>query len=132
MLTNPRGIFKVLGSRSDWKIIDFTVPSCNCKDWCTFHLPCKHFFAVFRVHPEFDWDRLPETYRQQPRLCLDFSRLSLPEASSSCDVTPVEESLSPDNTDPESKADSLQAQPASIPRHKVSCTKGSNCHHVVM
>ena len=26
-------------------------PSCSCKGWTRWHIPCKHFFAVLRVKP---------------------------------------------------------------------------------
>ena len=25
------------------------MPSCSCKDWTRWHIPCKHFLAVFRL-----------------------------------------------------------------------------------
>ena len=28
-------------------------PSCSCKNWITHHMPCKHFFAVFNQHPQY-------------------------------------------------------------------------------
>ena len=37
-------------------------PSCTCQDWTNWQVPCKHFFAVFTLIPEWDWYRLPEKY----------------------------------------------------------------------
>ena len=46
---------------------------CTCKDWLTYHLPCKHFFAVFRHFPEWGWEKLPvsDSYVTLPYLSLD-------------------------------------------------------------
>ena len=46
-------------------------PSCSCKDWIKHKIPCKHFFAVFRLHPEWSWERLPSQYLRSPYLTLD-------------------------------------------------------------
>ena len=46
-------------------------PSCSCKDWIKHRIPCKHFFAVFRLHPEWSWERLPSEYLRSPYLSLD-------------------------------------------------------------
>ena len=35
---------------------------CTCKHWLTYHLPCKHFFAVFRYFPDWEWEKLPGSY----------------------------------------------------------------------
>ena len=37
-------------------------PTCTCKDWLAYHLPCKHFFAVFRHFSEWGWEKLPDSY----------------------------------------------------------------------
>lgn len=54
---------------------EFPVPSCDCEDWTKHHLPCNHFFAVFRNVPGWHWDKLPENYRNNPFLTLDDSVL---------------------------------------------------------
>lgn len=46
-------------------------PQCTCKDWQTFHLPCKHFFAVFNHFPEWNWEKLPNHYLTSPYLSAD-------------------------------------------------------------
>ena len=43
-------------------------PQCTCRDWRTYHLPCKHFFAVFQYFPEWDWEKLPKKYLASPYL----------------------------------------------------------------
>lgn len=42
---------------------DSRMPSCRCLDWINNHLPCKHF-------PN-SWDLIPETYKNNPYICLD-------------------------------------------------------------
>jgi len=34
---------------------DDGMPSCDCYDWQRFHLPCKHFCAVFHLYPDHGW-----------------------------------------------------------------------------
>ena len=48
--------------------VDFTVPSCSCEDWCLHGYPRKHFFAIFRLVPGWDWSALPAAYTASPRM----------------------------------------------------------------
>ncbi|XP_069103000.1 uncharacterized protein [Argopecten irradians] len=47
------------------------LPSCQCMDWNNWHLPCKHFMAVFSNHEETSWETLPDSYTNSPYLTLD-------------------------------------------------------------
>ena len=51
-------------------------PTCTCKDWLAYHLPCKHFFAVFRHFSEWGWEKLPDSYLMSPYLSLDNEAIS--------------------------------------------------------
>ena len=46
-------------------------PSCTSQDWLTYHLPCKHFYAIFKLKTEWSWDKLPKEYVNSPRLSYD-------------------------------------------------------------
>ena len=46
-------------------------PACQCYTWQRTRLPCKHFFAVFRYFPNWQWDKLSPAYVNGPRLTLD-------------------------------------------------------------
>ena len=46
-------------------------PHCECIDWCTTMLPCKHFVAVMRDIKDWSWSKFPESYRYSPYLTLD-------------------------------------------------------------
>ena len=46
-------------------------PACQCLSWQRTRLPCKHFFAVFRHYPNWQWDQLSPSYINGPRLTLD-------------------------------------------------------------
>lgn len=48
--TASTGVFEVRSGDNTYTI-DFQVPSCTCPDWINTNYPCKHFFAVFRIHP---------------------------------------------------------------------------------
>lgn len=47
------------------------LPACQFRTWQRTRLPCKHFFAVFRHFPDWQWDNLSLAYRNGPRLTLD-------------------------------------------------------------
>ena len=59
---------------------------CECEAWQRRHLPCKHFFAIFKHFPEWNWAKLPQNYRNSPYLTLDYDLLNgsspLPSPSS--------------------------------------------------
>ena len=40
-------------------------------DFSLTGLPCKHFFAVFKHYPKWQWESFPEKYRENPYLTLD-------------------------------------------------------------
>lgn len=75
--------------------IDFGVatghPSCSCPDWLQWHIPCKHFFGIFRLVEGWGWNALPETYKESAYLSADSTPLSkqhsLSQPLSSGDVT---------------------------------------------
>ncbi|XP_035699646.1 uncharacterized protein LOC118432224 [Branchiostoma floridae] len=51
--------------------INNSIPSCTCKDWQRFKLPCKHFCAVFHHVPGWGWHSLSPMYRDNPIFSLD-------------------------------------------------------------
>ena len=46
-------------------------PSCSCKDWKAHHLPCKHFFAVFKFRDKWTWNALPHQYLESEYVSVD-------------------------------------------------------------
>ena len=50
-------------------------PSCECEAWQRRCLPCKHFFAIFKHFPEWNWEKLPQNYRDSPYQALDYHLL---------------------------------------------------------
>ena len=52
-----------------------TMPSCTCRDWITWNIPCKHFFlsSGFIL---WDWNKLPDSYRDSAYLSTDTSSLN--------------------------------------------------------
>ena len=53
-------------------------PACQCHSWLRTRLPCKHFFAVFRHYPNWQWDQLSPSYINGPRLTLDEAIITAP------------------------------------------------------
>lgn len=86
-MNGDTGVFTVETKSGRTITVDFGIssgsPSCTCEDWTTHHLPCKHFYAVFRLKPKWSWNKLPDSYLCSPRLSCDDTVLStLPEGKS--------------------------------------------------
>ena len=78
VLQNIDGVFEVeSASRAAMKyMVTFDVdgmPRCDCFDWNHFYLPCKHFCAIFHLHPDYGWDSLHASYRDSPFFTLNES-----------------------------------------------------------
>ena len=71
------GVFAVKGSSRKPYTVDFgkltNKPSCFCLDWIKWQIPCKHFFAIFRPVPEWSWDALPSSYRNNATISVSTS-----------------------------------------------------------
>ncbi|CAH3112593.1 unnamed protein product, partial [Pocillopora meandrina] len=70
------GNFKVQSQTDEvWYDLSFgsenIIPRCTCPDFCHTGLLCKHFFAIFDLYPMWQWDALPEKFRQNPHISLD-------------------------------------------------------------
>ena len=72
-------VFEVKGKNQTYKV-DFGsssgMPSCTCKDWQSYHLPCKHFFGVFQNKEDWTWAQLPNAYLKSEYLSLDISAIT--------------------------------------------------------
>ena len=100
------GQFKIRSATDiqTWYTIRFDAPSCECWSWEHTHLPCKHFFAVFRHHPKWGWEKLPHAYRYSSILSLDEAVIANPTAfkledTSMYNTSP--ETASPETVSPE-------------------------------
>ena len=60
-----RGIYKLSFGGED------KMPKCSCPDFSRTGLLCKNFFAVFQHKPDWKWDALLKSFRENPHLCLD-------------------------------------------------------------
>lgn len=75
------GIFDIFKESGDKHTVKFgtkhgdEIPSCTCKDWARWHIPCKHFFAVFREVPNWSWESLPTKYLNSAYLTTDNTAL---------------------------------------------------------
>lgn len=70
------GKFKITGSKEHLYELHFgdnidVSPSCSCPDFTEWHIPCKHFFAIFRLFPLWGWNKLPNHYRNGPYMSTD-------------------------------------------------------------
>ena len=72
-------MFEVHGKSQTYRV-DFGsstgMPSCTCRDWQNYHIPCKHFFGVFQNKEDWTWDKLPDAYLKSEYLSLDGSALT--------------------------------------------------------
>ena len=76
-LGEGEGIFLIQKKDGSQQVVNFgknsqdNMPSCSCKDWMKWHLPCKHFFAVFKLKEAWDWNALPAKYLNSAYLSTD-------------------------------------------------------------
>ena len=79
--TTSKGVFEVNKTNGSKHVINFgceaSSPSCTCKDWVRWHIPCKHFFAVFNYVPEWGWSSLPQSYLESAYLSMDTGAINL-------------------------------------------------------
>ena len=88
-IDDKRGIFSVKGTSGKDHNVTFTLPSCSCRDWITWHLPCKHFFTIFSHYPKWNWNSLPVSYLNGPYLSTDQSAIDdffQPSAEAHCPI----------------------------------------------
>ena len=50
---------------------DSTYPHCDCSEWRSSRLPCKHFCHIFSCIPGWCWEKVTSMYRKSPLLNLD-------------------------------------------------------------
>ena len=78
-IDNTNGTFQVKGTGNTHSINfgkDSLEPSCTCKDWLKWKIPCKHFFAIFKFYPRWNWYALPSSYLSSEYLSSDACALS--------------------------------------------------------
>ena len=72
---NENGLFQLKSQSGKVHVVDFGVmtntPSCTCKDWIQYKIPCKHFFAVFEHSEQWKWESLPKHYLESPHITAD-------------------------------------------------------------
>lgn len=73
-----QGIFEVERAKGGSHTVDFKggsssqeLPSCTCKDWTRYRIPCKHFFAVFSHRQQWQWEQLPNAYKTSAYVSMD-------------------------------------------------------------
>lgn len=70
------GVFTVKSFSTGDKVytVSFDVdgmPHCDCFDWQCYHMPCKHFCAIFINYENYGWDSLATPYRDSNFFKLD-------------------------------------------------------------
>ena len=98
------GKFTVKGTKNKTHTIDFGtgdedhMPSCTCQDWTQWHMPCKHFFAIFNLYPQWGWYQLPNEYLNSAYLSTDTDALQSNFSSTSPDDFSISQDLPEDNS----------------------------------
>lgn len=99
------------------------MPSSFCQDWFNWHIPCKHFFAVFRLFGNWTWDNLPPAYLSSPFISGDYEGVQTGLDSLLGDNVPVTPCVIDTHTDQlQDEHDSGQFK-AILPKRKVSVLK---------
>ena len=92
LVDNRKGFFSVKGTSGKNHNVNFALPSCSCRDWVTWNLPCKHFFAIFYHYPKWNWNSLPGAYLSGPYLSSDHSAVTnffQPSGEATCQIEPL-------------------------------------------
>ena len=97
-MKTTEGVFVIKKKDGNQHLVSFgrdsldLLPSCSCKDWIRWHLPCKHFFTIFRLMEGWGWNSLPQKYLQSAYLSTDqdatdlyFSQFSSDQPSDAID-----------------------------------------------
>lgn len=68
VLTDNDAVVKVKSSTTSFTfyLVDFCNVTCTCPDYKKLKQICKHFCACFIYLPTHGFDRLPQTYREDP------------------------------------------------------------------
>ena len=98
---------------------DEDMPECTCKDWTRWHIPCKHFFAVFNYFPNWGWTSLPKKYLENEYLTADSAILTNPSDGGSDSPTSTVSS-SPAQGDLD--GGETMGYTDELPQHQVSIT----------
>ena len=77
-----QGTFTISGSNGRSYNLCFgdssgTLPSCSCPDFMEWNIPCKHFFGIFRLFPEWGWNKFPDHYLSGPYMSSDHHAIDL-------------------------------------------------------
>ncbi len=108
-----KGQFTVKTTSGKQHTLEFTndenMPQCSCKDWTRWHIPCKHFFAVFEKFPNWGWMSLPKDYLKNEYITAD-----------SAILTPLSNSDAPVSIASAYLSEEEKTITDDIPRHEVS------------
>ena len=74
IIDNDNGVF-VVKSTKQYQVDFGREPSCACKDWIRFKIPCKNFFAIFNHFSSWTWNSLPQSYLNSEYLSQDTKSL---------------------------------------------------------
>lgn len=117
------GVFEVKSHSGKVHTVKFSdqlsQPSCTCKDWTRYHVPCKHFFAIFRFIPLWQWNSLPISYLQSEYLSQDTAVL-VPMVTQ--DISSFPSSFDDPMGIPSTSEDHFEARDE-LPKHKVCINK---------
>ena len=101
-------------------VSDDNMPQCTCKDWTRWHIPCKHFFAVFHYFPNWGWASLPKEYLENEYLSADSTVLT--NSSNGSSTATVSGSSASGDLNREETMDFN----GELPQHSVSTTSTIN------
>lgn len=116
-----KGIFLVHTSKETVHTVTFAedptshLPSCTCQDWLKYHIPCKHFFAVFNHFPTWSWTALPQKYLNSAYLSTDKAALQTYHRESVAENIRTEQP----NDEPEHTSECFATDLHEIPTRKV-------------
>ena len=119
-----------------WFGDDKKMPSCTCSNWHRSPYLCKHFFAVFKKFPIWNWNALSPVYRNSPFMTLDYfcnemnSNQGLLTNSSQQQTTTKAEQVTEGNDD-DRQQDDFDYATSIGPEKKLSRVVGPACRELL-
>ena len=124
VLDDKQGIFSVKDKTHRVRFgieSDDGMPSCTCTDWQQWHIPCKHFFAIFNLQSGLTWNRFHSKYLQSPYLSTDTLSLACYfDNSTSHEASTVQQGQDNSTDFPSTTDQGTDQKESELPKRKVS------------
>ena len=68
-------------------LVNLTTPECSCQAWKKTQYPCKHFFAIFSANVEWNFNSLPDKYKNSVFITLDNEHIKINNGNAGSNIS---------------------------------------------